>query len=208
LSSLVQEGQANYMVTDDNDATYHINICRRLTSVDGCPDGAAVCKVQADGTKLSLGGRKAPEWDVAEQSPMIRYGAGKCSATITLKCPNQWSAATGGPVLSQQVDGCNVAFDWITEAACPVQYTSNIDELTDGGGCKIDGLDFTALRDTQGGKWTVDVEKGVESSSAYKYTFGVCKKLVGGSCCHAVFHLVVAAQASLQERSGVGCWLC
>jgi hypothetical protein len=170
LSSLVQSGQSNYMVTDTDGSNFHINVCRRLTAVEGCPPDAAVCKTTPGGNGVSLGGRASPEWDYGEQAPVIKYRAdgGSCEATIKFKCPRDGIVASGnGPSLSFPANGgCKANFVWITEAACPLSYKV-------GSDCTVDGRDFSALRDMGAAKVTANNGQG----NPYKYVFGICKSL-------------------------------
>lgn len=174
LSSLVQSGQENYIVADADGVNFHINVCRRLTTVEGCPAGAAVCKTKEGGAAVSLGGRASPEWDYGEQSPVIKYRAdgGSCEANIKFKCPRDGVVATGsGPQLQQSANGgCKADFVWITEAACPLSYKSGTD-------CTVDGRDFSQLRDMG----AVTVEANNAFGNPYTYVFGICKQLSGSA---------------------------
>ena len=194
LSSLVQSGQENYMVTDNDGTNFHINVCRRLTTVEGCPADAAVCKTKEGGSSVSLGGRASPEWDYSESSPVIKYRAdgGSCEATIKFKCPRDGIVADGsGPRLQQSANGgCKAEFVWITEAACPLSYKAGTD-------CVVDGRDFSLLRDDG----AVTVEALNAFGSPYTYMFGICKKISSGAPSECKNKMACQSEGKKGERN-------
>ncbi|XP_022416368.1 cation-independent mannose-6-phosphate receptor [Delphinapterus leucas] len=158
---------------------FFINVCHRVLQkgrARGCPEDAAVCAVDKDGSKnlgkfLSSPTREKGHIQLS-YSDGDECGDTKISTNITLVCkPGDLESA---PVLrTSAANGCFYEFEWYTAAACVLSRT-------EGDNCTVfdsqAGFSFDLSPLTKkNGAYKVETEK-------YEFYINVCGAVSVGSC--------------------------
>ncbi|KAM9355931.1 cation-independent mannose-6-phosphate receptor [Pholidichthys leucotaenia] len=180
LSTLTrQESDGNWevvnTVSSKSDSRYYLNMCHKVVSTrdtSGCPTDAAICAVDKNNKKVSLGKfQSSPQKTKVGNDIQIVYTDGSScgdksiQTIVTLKCkPGDLDSP---PVLRKVMsDGCVYELEWYTAAACVLSKTQ-------GENCKVEdpqagfSFDLSPLTKSDGSSYNL-------SSGNYNYSINVC----------------------------------